>query len=172
MSETDVLETLADFCALCYHEARNVRFLIRKGFANADKYGPLRELSTDRYEAWRALQSIRWKARRDGTAVGVKRLFEQRFRIGLPDLVILFQNQGWRHSSRGGNQWANIASTVSDLGRALEDRDLERADAICLQLAKIRHNNGYALEKLRELDKWLVANPQKSPPNDSDGGSL
>jgi hypothetical protein len=159
MSESEILETFTDFCSLCYHEARNVRFLIRQGFANADKHGILRELPTDRYEAWRAIQPIRMKAKRDGTVVGVKRLFEERFRIGLPDLVVLFQNQGWRNSSRGGNQWANIASAVSDLGLALESRDWGRVQAINQQLLKIRHNNGNALEKLRELDQWLVANP-------------
>lgn len=170
MSEPELVETFVDFCSLCYHEARNVRFLIKKGFVNPDKFGLLRELPQDRYEAWHALQPIRLRAKRDETVVGTKRLFQERFRIGLSDLVILFQNQGWRHSSRGGNQWANIVSAVSDLDRELENRDLKHASAISLQLANIRHNNGNALEKLRELDQWLVANPQT--PSDSDGGSL
>lgn len=94
MSEPEFVETFVDFCSLCYHEVCNVRFLIKKGFANADKFGLLRELPQDRYEAWRALQPIRRRAKRDETVVVVKRLFEQRFRVGLSDLVILFQNQG------------------------------------------------------------------------------
>jgi hypothetical protein len=155
MSKQSLLETLTDFYTLCYHEARNVRFLVRDGYANAENYVTLQGLPANRNDAWSILQPVRQKATRALMAIEVREVFEQRFKLGLRDLVILFRNQGWYHSSRGGNKWAEIASTVNLLGVALENGDIDNARSISLQLMKMQHNNGNVIAKLHQLDQTL-----------------
>ena len=67
----------------------------------------------------------------------------------------LFGNQGWRHSARGGNQWANIARAVAELGAALDRGDPDNARDLLLRLPEMHHNTGLVGSKLRELDRSL-----------------
>jgi hypothetical protein len=153
---SDANESFADFLALLYHEARNVRHLIRAGRASASAYAPLTTgLPTNRYEAWRTIQDARSNARQAGTAVACAEIFEQSFRLSLRDLIILFENDGWKHSARGGNQWATIATAVTELYHALEGGDADRTNRLVSAITEIRHNTGIVRDKLLDLDMSL-----------------
>jgi len=151
---SEFLEAFADFSLLLYHEARNVRHLVPR-YASREKYQKLLILPRKREEAWAKLQPIRQKARHAATAAQVRQMFEQRFELRLRDLEDLFQNPGWHHSALGGNRWADIASTVSDLSVALDEGNLDNARNLLLKLMEMRHNTGILGDKLRELDRSL-----------------
>jgi len=53
------IPALADLSTLLYHEGRNVRHLVRAGYASAEQYQILVSLPRNRYEAWAALQPVR-----------------------------------------------------------------------------------------------------------------
>lgn len=89
------------------------------------------------------------------TAAQARREFDQRFGLGLQDLMELFDNQGWRDSARGGNQWANIARAVVELDAALDRSEFALARDLLVLLREMRHNTGLVGSKLRELDRSL-----------------
>jgi hypothetical protein len=156
MKRSSLVSELADFCTLCYHEARNVRFLIKEGLVDADKYGLLRELSTNRCKAWAELQSIRQKAGKSEQADQELHLFEERFGLGLQDLVELFENGRWRASAFGGNKWKDITTAVKELSVILEG-----ADRLAQHISEMPHNTTALTgknvgAKLRELDECIA----------------
>jgi len=151
---SEFLEAFADFSSLLYHEARNVRHLVPR-CASREKYQKLLILPRKRKEAWAELQPIRQKARHATTTAQVRQMFEQRFELRLRDLVDLFRNPGWHHSTLGGNRWADIASAVSDLSVALDQGNLDNARNLLLKLMEMRHNTGILGDKLRDLDQSL-----------------
>src|SRR3989442_15115044 len=56
-AKADLMELLADGLALVYHEARNVRFLIRASVIPATGWEKLVALPTNRVDAWKKIQS-------------------------------------------------------------------------------------------------------------------
>jgi len=151
----EMLAALSDLFALLYHEARNVRHLVREKHASEEEYRALISLPTNRNKAWAQLQTVRRDARDAKEVSGIRRVFEVRFGLGLPDLVDLFGNPGWRHSGLGGNQWASIALAVGDLSSELDGGNFDRARELLLQTMEMRHNNGIVRDKLRDLDSPL-----------------
>ena len=153
---SEFLEAFADLSMLLYHEARNVRHLVREGYASAETYQGLLKISGKKYVAWQEVQPIRQRARRAETAARVRQVFEPQFALGLPDLVVLFQNPGWHSaSSRGGNPWENIARAVDDLSAKLDKGDWDNARNLILLLVRMRHNIGVVGDKLQDLDQNL-----------------
>jgi hypothetical protein len=66
-TEAEVAEYVSYVC-LVYHEALNVRHLVKQGYLERDPYRRLCDsLATNRYVAWSQLQPVRAKLpRRDG----------------------------------------------------------------------------------------------------------
>jgi hypothetical protein len=161
MKRSSLVSELADFCTLCYHEARNVRFLIKEGLVDANKYGLLRDLPTNRRKAWAELQPIRQKADKSEKAAQVLHLFEERFGLGLQDLVELFENGGWRASAFGGNKWKDITGAVKELSGILDGPEVDRAHRLVQHISEMPHNTTAVAgknvgAKLRELDECIA----------------
>lgn len=114
------LTLLADYLALVYHEARNVRHLIHAGFIDSGPWTRLISLPVNREKAWRELQSIRAAARKAQPPRDVLSAFERRFEISLQQLIELYGHQAWRGGAHGGNAWKGIAQLVGDAVEYLE----------------------------------------------------
>src|SRR5687767_5603620 len=108
------------YLCLCYHEARNVRHLVKAGYVPPQRFERLRILPTNKIEAWHAMAPIRAEAAELRTARAASDLFTVRFECPIEQLIELYQNEHWRSSAYGGNPWAEIAGAVCDLQRALD----------------------------------------------------
>lgn len=151
------LARLADYVSLAYHEARNVRHLIRAGAVDGEPWKYLVALPTNRQAAWKAFHGIRELARRADDVASMLQPFERRFHISLADLVTVYANEAWRNSPYGGNAWAAIASRVLDAVTALQAGRIEEADGHLAALLAARHNTGRVVDKLQRLDHELAA---------------
>jgi hypothetical protein len=154
MSESDSpLSAFVDYVTLTYHEARNVRHLIRAGHIALGTYQTLTNLPTNREDAWGALQDTRSAAKKASSANAVEAIFQRTFGPGLEDLVLLFDNPNWRHSARGGNRWAYITRALIDLRDAIDSDNVANASELLATLPYMRHNTGVVMSKLRDLDR-------------------
>lgn len=141
--------------SLVYHEARNVRHIVRDGVVEPHRWKYLVALPVNREEAWRALQDIRAKARRADSAGEILQIFERRFRVSLSQLVSLYDNPAWRSQPFGGNAWKGVAELVGDLASCLGAGRLSDADVLLHTLRVARHNTGAVIDKLCQLDQRL-----------------
>ncbi len=110
-----VPSTFVNHVCLCYHEARNVRHLIKDGYLDAEPFEALRALPTNPWKAWAAMEPLRVQARKaafPSSAVGV---FVERFSLSLRELVQLYENPHWRSGGYGGNPWAGVTAAVDEL---------------------------------------------------------
>lgn len=96
------------YLCLCYHEARNVRHLVKAGYVPPQLFERLRVLPTNKIEAWHAMAPIRAEAAELGTARAASDLFTARFECSIEQLIELYRNPHWRSSASGGNPWAEI----------------------------------------------------------------
>jgi hypothetical protein len=154
-SQLEPIKLLADGLSLVYHEARNVRHLIEKGYIlPAEWQRLLSSLSKDRINAWRQLQSVRHAARQCSTAHDATAVFIKRFGKNLSDLDILYQNPNWKHAKAwGGHAWRHVTSFVVNLARAIERGEVTAIMDACTNLLRAQHNNNGPLrEKIVELD--------------------
>jgi hypothetical protein len=164
MSEMDQNAPIHDYVSylcLVYHEARNVRWLIKAGHREKGRYRLLvGSLPTDRIQAWSLLQPLRQTAVQAEDAGTASRIFEQRFGVSLEDLVDLYEDQHWKHAPMyGGSAWAPVARAVIDLREALDCSDRPRARKLLLSISAMNHNNGQVGEKLHELDAGILLRP-------------
>jgi hypothetical protein len=146
-----MLTDFIDYVCLAYHEARNVRHLIRSGHFEAGPFELVRSLPTNRDDAWRQLGPVRSTAASAGSSEGAVKAFSDKFGISLTDLVHLYENPHWRSSHYGGNAWAAITARIEDLRLALRDGEEVRAHDLCAAIPKMDHNTGNVAEKLRRL---------------------
>lgn len=146
---------LADYVTLVYHEARNVRHLIRDGLVEPGPWKYLIALDNKRENAWATLQPIRRAAQAGQDVPAVTSLFERRFRVSLAQLVELYGHPGWRNQAYGGNAWRAIAEMVRDLAVSLEAGQEPAADHLFQCLLDARHNTGSLSDKLSRLDSAL-----------------
>lgn len=146
------LKFLVDYTALVYHEARNVRHLIEAGAVDAESWRHLITLPRNRNKAWKVIQKVRLQASKAETPDQALRVFENRFRISLDELVSLYAHPRWKNSPCGGNAWAKISRLVKRLALSLEREKSEEAKIIIEGLLQARHNTGTLKEKLMELD--------------------
>lgn len=149
------LPRLADYVALVYHEARNVRHPIRDRAIEPDPWKYVVALPTNRDAAWEALQRTRAEARNAKTARGVLLVFERRFRVSLVELAALYANQAWRNKAYGGNAWNGITELVRELADSLGTGRLSDAGRVLDTLGRARHNTGDVASKLQRLDRTL-----------------
>jgi hypothetical protein len=149
------LALLADYLALVYHEARNVRHLIHAGFLEPGPWARLTSLPVNREKAWSGLQSTRTAARKAQRPCDVLSAFERRFQISLQQLIGLYGHQAWRGGAHGGNAWKGIAQLVSDAAEHLEANSIAETQETFDRLAKAHHNTGLVGEKLHRLDRVI-----------------
>ena len=120
--ELDPLKLYVDGLSLVYHEARNARWLVRKGYLDRDDWIWVLNLPNKREEAWRAIQTQRQLGREGTSVADASRHFESQFAKSLPQLNDLYRNVHWRHAKGyGGHAWINIADLVARLGSRLHD---------------------------------------------------
>ena len=144
-----------DVVALLYHEARNVRYLKRRGYAGLEKYDSLVNLADSRNPAWPQIQESRKSARRCSSAREVEAVFGRRFGVTLHDLEVLYAHPGWKDSPLGGNKWLNVARWVIRLRDAIGRGDVQVQKELLAQFPNLRHNNGSVKSKLEQLDAYL-----------------
>ncbi|MDQ3986861.1 MAG: hypothetical protein M3280_10260 [Actinomycetota bacterium] len=147
------LYRFVDLVALTYHEARNVRHLVREGLLEPERYSTLMSLPTNKFKAWKDLSALREEASVQGDVQSALRVFSDRFDITLAELEILYKHEGWRNAQIGGNAWARIAAAVNDLATALGSGDSAAASSLFVQILEMRHNTGVIEEKLDLLEK-------------------
>jgi len=154
MKDDDLFRTLCDVLALIYHEARNVRHLVRQGLLDREPWRFVVSLPTDREDAWREITGTRDKAKKQVSVDGALRLFDSRFHVSLHDLEQMFANENWRHAKEyGGNAWAGITNLAAKLADAMRNQEMEGAERIMTELRNAHHNNGLLFEKLARLQK-------------------
>jgi hypothetical protein len=146
---------LVDYVALVYHEARNVRYLIRVRAVEPEAWKYLVTLPVNRHKAWEALQGIRAEAHQAETVRAALLPFERRFKVTLEQLLVLYDNPAWRHAAYGGNAWKIIATLVWSLAAALEKDQLDEVSGVLTRLFQAQHNTGSVVAKLRQLDEAL-----------------
>jgi hypothetical protein len=151
----DHLPLLADYTALVYHEARNVRHLIQTRVIEPEAWKYLVVLPVNRNKAWEALQDIRSEAQQAETVRAALLPFERRFRVTLEQLQVLYDNPVWRNAAYGGNAWKAITKLVRQLAVALEKGQLAEVSGLLPMLSQAKHNTGSLLAKLRQLDEAL-----------------
>jgi hypothetical protein len=150
---SDAVKLFADGLTLVYHEARNVRFLIKGDHLEREGWERLLNLPSDRVKAWKDLQFLRKAARGKLTADEVSQVFEKQFGRGLKDLATLYANQNWKHANAyGGHAWCHVTQLVVELGHALGCSDQGLIDTTCGLLLQAKHNNGWLRNKIKELD--------------------
>jgi len=146
----------ADLVTLTFHEARNVRHLVREGKLEKAQFRMLIDaLPTARDDAWREIQYLRVKAQEAKTAEAAETVFRRRFKLSLEDLAQLFSSPHWAGRDRGGNRWAEIDEAVVALREAIDKRDHKRIAELIVSLPRMAHNTGKVGDKLTSLDDAL-----------------
>ena len=158
LAPIDPFAAFVDYCTLCYHEARHVRFLVKKD----DSISPAKftqlvhGLAADRYLAWKQIQPARAKARAGSSAAGAEQAFARRYGVTLSELSEVFRNPNWKHSAIGGNRWATITDKVLRLKDSVDGGSPE-ASSLAEAISKIKHNTGRTVHfKIQELDKAIA----------------
>jgi hypothetical protein len=78
-----------DALGLAYHEARNMRHLLRRGLIEpAQPWRHLLQLPTNRYKAWSQILPLVERAKSAGTPVAAADVFVTRFGLTLEDLIL------------------------------------------------------------------------------------
>ncbi len=149
------LPLLVDYAAVVYHEARNVRHLIKERAVEPESWKYLVALPVNRNKAWEALQDIRSEARKAETVRAALLPFERRFKVTLEQLQVLYDNPAWRNAAYGGNAWKAISKLVWRLAVALEKGQSDEVSGLLEMLYQARHNTGSVATKLRQLDETL-----------------
>jgi hypothetical protein len=150
--------------ALTYHEARNVRHLLRNHLIGSNKvWNGLVQLPRNRYDAWRQIQPLLETAMTASTQDQAADIFIAKFGVTLEELKKMFANDNWLHARMyGGNRWARIADLTIALENSLRCADQESSLAIGSELLSASHNTGSLRQKFLELNEatarqqWLI----------------
>jgi len=150
------LDEFVSYLCLAYHEARNVRVLIKEGHLEARPYEALRRLPKNREEAWAAMQNLRMQASQSGSAAEASSLFALRFEFTLEELVGLYEDPHWECAALfGGNRWSGITQSVMQLRDALDRNEATHAADLLRRIPTLMHGTGSIGDKLRRLDGTL-----------------
>jgi hypothetical protein len=153
------LRIFVDGLALVYHEARNVRHLIKKGYLEPDGWEEIIKLPGNRREAWKQLQTLRGIGKESSLASQASARFAAKFGRSVDELITLYQNPNWRHAAGyGGHKWIDVTEIVRDLGSALEEGRANDASVFCNDLIASSHNNGLVRDKIRRMDESIEVN--------------
>ena len=151
----EYLPLLVDYTALVYHEARNVRHLIKKQDIETESWNHLVALPKNKEEAWKELQGICSEAQKTETVRAALLPFERRFKVTLDQLQVLYDHPSWRNSACGGNAWKKITELVRCLAVALEKGQSDEVSRLIVMLSQARHNTGSVVTKLHQLNEAL-----------------
>jgi hypothetical protein len=162
-SAQERLHLFASYLSLVYHEAGNVRHLIKEGFIARRPYEQVLSLPKNRENAWAVMQDLRTRASRSGSAEAASKVFANQFRLDLEELVDLYEDRLWRHSAYGGNRWSGITQSVIEPRDALDQGGAEAADLLD-RIPAMRHNTGQVEEKLHRFDAALQEHPRPHDP--------
>ncbi len=156
MNKKGAIITFVDLITLLYHEGRNVRHLVEDGKLSDDKrFLSLRDgLARNRDDAWNQIQPLRLKAKKAGSGGEVERLFKQRFKLTLDDLIVLYAHHSWKGTPYGGNAWLPIAQRVKKVSDLLNCGSEDEANCEMSQILEMSHNTGKVIEKLKKLDNY------------------
>ncbi|MFC2028871.1 hypothetical protein ACFLTX_02980 [Chloroflexota bacterium] len=146
-----------DSLCLVYHEARNVRHLIRSKLIDAKGWDRIISQPTNRDKAWNAIQPVRRKALEKGNPEEAAKVFTDRYGVGLSYLKVLYFHSGWKGSRTGGNAWSKLTNLVEDLLCALTESDQQKVEETVTKLQLAHHNTGSFQDKLEKLDAALVS---------------
>jgi len=139
-----------DYVALMYHEARNVRHLIRESHFDISGWEKIVSLPTNRIKAWKEVEQFAASVGED--AEDTLENFEQRYGKSINELVTMFENPNWKHAAvYGGNAWARIGKKVVALSVAIRNDDSQKASELEQHLLTESHNTGTVVEKLKSL---------------------
>ena len=149
----------ADYVTLVYHEARNVRHLVRDGHVEKESYKRIiSSLSENPEIAWQQLQRVRIATKKAKSTKRIEKIFQDRFGKDLEELVVLFRNPEWRHAKlRGGNEWAKVTRAVIEFRDAIETNNVGRASELREYIRGMDHNTGKVEAKLYKLDAYLLS---------------
>jgi hypothetical protein len=147
----EYLPLLVDYVALVYHEARNVRHHIQKRAVEPSSWKYLVALPVNRNKAWEALQGIRSEAQKAKTMRAALLPFEQRCKITLEQLQVLYDNPEWRNETYWGNAWKAITELLGCLAVALEKGQSDEVSALLAMLSQAQHNTGLVVTRLCQL---------------------
>ncbi len=151
------LHNLIDAVALVYHEARNVRHLIRGRRIEPQEWKYLTALPTNRDAAWADLQDLRQRAKEMSTPQESLEAFEKRFHVSLARLEWLYAHPSWRNSSYGGNAWHGVTQLVQVFAECLDSGLDEQVATVRERLRAAQHNTGSVQDKLAKLDRSLTS---------------
>jgi hypothetical protein len=154
-TEAEVADYVSYVC-LVYHEARNVRHLVKQGYLEREPYRRLCDsLATNTYVAWSQLQPVRAEATEKGWTMA-HLIFGIHFNgLLLWDLEALFGDPHWKHSPVGGNRWRDVTRAVIDLLEAFASPSADASESLLREIPLMRHNTGLVGEKLEHLDAYL-----------------
>jgi hypothetical protein len=153
------IELFSDYVALAYHEARNVRHLVKKGYFEKGQYRLLIDgLPNERVEAWKRLYPLRRQAASAADARKAADVFCRAFGHSLEDFVVLSKDSHWSGTRKGGNRWAEIDQALVELRDAMSRCDDEGVAELLSQIPKMPHNTGYLGEKLEMLENKCAQN--------------
>ena len=153
------LGVFVDVLSLAYHEARNVRHLIKAGHISAEGFERLRSLATNRVAAWKQIQSVRQAAMDCESIDGVVALFEGEFQLTIVGLVEIYRNPNWKGAAYGGNRWAEITSAIDLASRLFQAGESGATGELLGRIPLMEHNTGRVGEKLERLDAELGQAP-------------
>lgn len=153
MNNKDIILAFADLVTLLYHEGRNVRHLVKKSHPIDPKFLSLRDqLPTNRCQAWKQIQPLRLEAGKARSHKTIELIFEQRFKLTLDDLVVLYAHPNWRGTPYGGNAWLPIARKVKEVRDLLDSGRNDEANCLMSLILEMSHNTGKVREKLKRLE--------------------
>jgi hypothetical protein len=146
------ITSFATYVALAFHEARNVRHLVKAGHLDRARYQLLiTGMPTNRAEAWKALDPLRRQAANASSAQEAENVFRRKFGLSLEDLAALSENPHWSGSQRGGSRWVLIDRALIELRRAIDEKDEKRTSELLEQLPVMPHNTGFLADKLKSF---------------------
>jgi hypothetical protein len=153
LNNVDIISPFADLVTLLYHEGRNVRHLVNKGYKIDSKFLSLRDrLAKNRYQAWKQIQPLRLKACKARSGKEVELIFEQQFNLPLSDLAVLYSQPYWKGTPYGGNAWLPIACKVKEVRDLLDTGMEDEANCLISKILEMYHNTGKVNKKLMDLD--------------------
>jgi hypothetical protein len=158
MSTPALVAELADYLALLYHEARNVRHLIAKGCVSREAWGALVGLPKNKFAAWEAIRPLRSAAASAVSAGAAVSVFSDHFGVSLHQLVALYSNVAWRDAAAfGGSAWLSPAKLVAALVPAIDRAETGKCEELFATLRASRHNTDLLAAKLSLLDSKVQA---------------
>lgn len=147
-TKTDI-GLFATYVSMAFHEARNVRHLVKAGHLDSARYRLLiTGMPKNRREA---LKPLRREAANAASAREAESIFRSKFGLSLEDLASMSEDPHWSGTQTGGNRWAQIDRALIELRTAIDQKEEEKTKELLERLPSMRHNTGSLGDKLKSL---------------------